>query len=349
MIIYQESQIILYYIRKELHLKTISRLRIFFLFLFILGLLSGAADGESVTPLPPESPPPYKADRPTAAPTEEPPDVVVDHVNRPDIMPKFFFPEGSKLLEIWIPNIKDADAALLYYEGTVYMIDCGDQRAAARTVLLLKQLMIEKIDILFNSHLHHDHIDGLEATNAVAKIGKIKICFQPALTASGLKMVETAMWNRIPVSEYKDGDVFTMGEDGEVTLQFWKNNEKELDINSQSALTKVTYGERSILFTADVEKPGQEIILKRLGPEALKSDILKYPHHGKTDMLMSFYNAVGAKLVVITSVAGRDDSGQRFLKAREIPLVFTSLKGMFTHLVTDGHYWLCEYVPITVE
>lgn len=328
-------------------MKTVKRIRIFFLWLTTAALLAGFASGETAGPPSPE-PPPARAERPTPAPTEEPPDVVVDHVNRPDIMPKFFFPEGSKLLDIWIPNIKDADAAVLMYDGAVWMIDCGDERAAARTALLLKQLQIDRIDILFNSHLHHDHINGLEITNNAARIGMIKICFLPALTASGLKMVETAQWNRIPVTDYKSGDVFTMG-DGAVSLQFWKNTDKTLDINSQSAITKVTYGDRSILFTADVEKPGQEKLLETLGAEALKSDILKYPHHAKTDMLMSFYNAVGAKLVVITSVAGRDDSGQRFLGAREIPLVFTSLKGMFTHLVTDGHYWLCEYVPITVE
>lgn len=329
-------------------MKNIFRVRTFFLFLIVLALAAGAAAGEQAFPPTPEPPAPEKNERATPAPTEEPPDVVVDHVNNPGLMPRFSFPEGSKLLEIWIPNIKDADAAVLMYDGDVWMIDCGDRRAAVRTQVLLKQLGIEKIGILFNSHLHHDHIDGLEATNEIAKIEKIKICFQPALTASGLKMVETAMWLRIPVTEYKDGDVFTMG-DGAVSLQFWKNNEKELDINSQSAVTKITYGERTILFTADVEKPGQEALLKRLGPAALKSDILKYPHHAKTDMLMSFYNAVGARLVVITSVAGRDDSGQRFLKAREIPLVFTSVKAQFTHLVTDGHYWLCEYVPVTVE
>lgn len=329
-------------------MKTVNRIRIFFLFVLAVVLLAGSAAGELAVPPSPEPPLPAKNDRPTPAPTEEPPDVVVDHVNRPGVMPKFAFPEGSKLLDIWIPNIKDADAAVLMYDGDVWMIDCGDERAAVRTAVLLKQLGTEQIDILFNSHLHHDHINGLETTNAAAKIRKIMICFPPALTESGLKMVETAMWERIPITEYKDGDVFTMG-DGAVSLQFWKNNETELDINSQSAVTKVTYGDRSILFTADMEKPGQEVMLKRLGPEPLKSDILKYPHHAKTDMLMSFYNAVDAKLVVITSAAGRDDSGQRFLKAREIPLVFTSLKGMFTHLVTDGHYWLCEYVPVTVE
>ena len=54
--------------------------------------------------------------------------------------------------------------------------------------------------------------------------------------------------------------------------------DKTLDINSQSAITKVTYGDRTILFTADVEKPGQEKLLETLGAETLKSDILKYPH-----------------------------------------------------------------------
>ena len=272
----------------------------------------------------------------------------MDHVNNPGVMPKFSFSEDSKLLEIWIPNIKDADAAVLMYDGEVWMLDCGDERAAVRTELLLRQLDIKKIDVLFNSHLHHDHIDGLEKTDDTAKIGMIRICFPAALTASGLRMVETAQARHIPVAEYHDGETYSMG-DGGVSVQFWKNSENFLDVNNQSALTKVTYGDRSILFTADVEKHGQDQILKRVPAEKFKSDIMKYPHHGKTDMDMKFYNAVGAKLIIVTSVSGRVDSGQRFLGAREIPVVYTSVRAMFTHLVTDGRYWLCEYVPVTVE
>ena len=137
--------------------------------------------------------------------------------------------------------------------------------------------------------------------------------------------------------------------DGAVSLLFLKNDETFLDMNNRSAMTVVTYGDRKMLFAADVEKAGQEQMMKRIAPEVLKSDIIKYPHHAKSEMDMAFYNAVGAKLAIVTSVEGRGDLGQSFLKYRGLPTVYTGVKGMFIHLVTDGKYWLCEYVPITVE
>ena len=38
--------------------------------------------------------------------------------------------------------LRDADAAVLQYGGETWMIDCGDERAAKRLVILLKQLGI---------------------------------------------------------------------------------------------------------------------------------------------------------------------------------------------------------------
>ena len=140
------------------------------------------------------------------------------------------------------------------------MIDCGDERAANRGAVLLKQLGIEKIDILFNTHLHHDHINGLEITDDTAKVGEVRICFSPDLTESGLRLLRTTQERNIPLKEYRNGDEYTMG-DGEVKLLFLKNNETYLDMNNQSAQTLVTYGERSILFMADMERPGQDAMI----------------------------------------------------------------------------------------
>ncbi len=312
--------------------------------LLIAGVGPGAAEGFGLPT--PEAPLSSGRERPTPAPVEEPDNPVVDHVNFPRDREDFRFRDDARLLEIWFPNIRDADVALLTFEGQAYMIDCGDERAAVRTVLLLKQLGIRKIDLLFNTHLHHDHILGLAATDDVAKVAGIKICFDPSLTESGLKMLETAAERNIPVTEYRDGDVFTMGAEGEVQLTFRRNVDEMMTINDQSALTIVRYGNRTILFTADLEKNGQAAIMKKVDKTQLACDILKYPHHGKAPMYEPFYNALGARLAIVTSVRGREDPGQDYLVAKKLPAVYTSVKGQFTHLVTDGVTWLCEYVKV---
>jgi len=311
-------------------------------------LICFTASAENLVPPSPEPPAANMTARPTPAPTAVPTETIVDHVHQPELYPDFSFQKDRKLLEIWFPNIKDADMAVLLYDGQVWMIDCGDKGAAIRGVLMLKQIGIQRIDVLFNSHLHHDHIDGLAMTDDTAKVGEIRICFAPDLTSSGLRMLETADERSIPVLEYRDGDCFTMG-DGAVTLQVFKNNEEYLDMNNQSAVMRVAYGQRSILFTADMEQQGQEAMLGRIDPCELKCDIVKYPHHAKSEMYEPFYQAMGAGLAVATSVEGRGDRGQYYLFNKGIPTVYTSTKGVFTHLVTDGRYWLCEQIPVTAR
>ena len=313
----------------------------------VLILMTGTGLGESFSLIPPSPEPPEGifAGRPTPAPTAPPPDVVINNARTPQDFPEFCFPKEAKLLEIWFPNIRDADEAILMYDGQVWMIDCGDERAASRGVPLLKQLGIDKIDILFNTHLHHDHINGLAITHETAKVGEVRICFAPDLTESGLRLIRVANERGIPVKEYKDGDTFTMG-DGAVKLWFLKNNESELDMNNQSAQTLITYGERSMLFMADMEAPGQKAMIDRIGGDFLKCDIVKYPHHAKSDMYTPFYDAMGVKLAIVTSVEGRGDAGQIAIANRGLPAVYTASKSTFTHLVTDGRYWLCERVAI---
>ena len=299
---------------------------------------------DDFVPPSPEPPEPARQGRPTLGPTEIPAQTVIDHVNYPKELRDFRFRRDAKLLEIWFPNIRDADAAILTFDGQVYMIDCGDEKSAARTTVLLQQLGIEKIDILFTSHLHHDHINGLALTDNVASVGEVKTCFETGSTDSGELLEQVAAERNIPVTMYKSGDWFTMGEKGEVTLLFLRNYDPVMDMNNQSAVTVVRYKDRSILFTADMEKNGQAQMLKHVDPALLKCDIIKYPHHAKSALYPEFYQAVDPKLAVVTSVEGRRDVGQSFLVANRIPAAYTSVKGQFLHLATDGEYWLAEYV-----
>jgi hypothetical protein len=338
------------YNRKESKLRSWKRLLLAAIILAAL-MPSWHVFGESVTQEPPspEPPPPVSTLRPTPVPTAAPDIKVIDRINHPKEYDSFSFPRNAKLLEIWLPNIKDADAAVLRYGGQVYMIDCGDENAAARTVLLLKQLGITQIDILFNSHPHHDHISGLAMTDEAAKVIKLMICFPADSTESGKLMVDTAGVRNIPITLFRDGDVFTMG-DGEVTLEFLQCTDAGLDMNSQSSVTMVRYGDCSMLFMADQERPGQEALYNKTDPAGLKCDILKYPHHGKRGMYEPLYAAIDARLVIVTAVEGRrGEFGQMFLTNKKVPTAYTSVRGQFIRLLTDGKYWLCDRVPITVE
>ena len=299
------------------------------------------------TPLPlpasPEPPPAVRTARPTPTPTPVPP-TVVDHVNQPDAWAGFELEAGTDVLDIWFPDIRDADEAILMYQGDVWLIDCGDERGATRAVPLLQSLGIQEIGKLFNTHPHHDHLNGLAITDDTAKVKELLYCFPSDSTVHMIRALQLCEERQIRTKEYRDGDVFGMG-DGRVTLTFLQNREEKLDMNNRSAQTMVRYGERSIFFMADMEKAGQTALLEQVGAKALKTDLFKYPHHGKSPMYEPFFDALGAEMTVVTCFRGREDSGQIWLNGKRFPQAYTSKAGVYLHLATDGVRWLCEYVP----
>ena len=274
--------------------------------------LGGTAFGEGIPASPgPEAPAPVRIARPEPEPTPAMP-AVINCVADPGADAGFHFPMDADLLHIWFPNIS--------------------------------RLGIDRIRKLFNTHPHHDHLNGLRITDETAKVEELRICFGGASTEHMIRAVTYAEENGIRVAEFRDGSEFAMG-DGSVTLKFWCNTDPSLDMNNQSAQTLVRYGERTILFTADMERSGQANLLTRVAASALKADLLKYPHHGKTALEEEFLRAVNPEAAIITNKTVADWGGVRYLAAKGIPYIYTNQTGVYLHLVTDGEHWIAEQVP----
>ena len=278
---------------------------------------------------------------------DDTPPAVINRTVDADAWRDFRFAKDAKLLEVWMPDIRDADAAVIMYDGDVWMLDCGDEKAALRTAILLNQLGVKEIGMLFNSHPHHDHLDGLWTVNNTARVEELLVCFPKDSTESMIRAMQTAEELNIVVSEYKDEDQFLMG-DGEVSLTFWQKVEETASMNDQSAQTMLRYGERSMLFMADMERHGQRVFARALEPDVIKADIIKYPHHGKLEMADECLLAISPKLAVITNYRGAGRS-RYYLGRRNVEIVYTNRDSVFTHLVTDGKNWIVEYVPIETQ
>ena len=271
--------------------------------------------------------------------------IVMDRATHPDRYPDFAFDENAKLLEIWMPDIRDADATVILYDGEAWMIDCGDERAAKRTVLLLRQLQVEQVQKLFNTHPHHDHLNGLSLITETADVEELLICFPRDINEHMINAMTLCEEKQIRVTPYGDGESFRMG-DGAVSLRVWQSTDESLRMNEQSAQMMLRYGERTMLFTADMEKPGQRIMLEKVPPEELRADVLKYPHHGKLGLVDEYLEAVSPRLAVITNYRQYGES-YYYLRLHGVNMVYTNRDKIFLRLVTDGHHWVCEYVPIS--
>jgi competence protein ComEC len=70
-------------------------------------------------------------------------------------------------------------------------------------------------------------------------------------------------------------------------------------VNNDSLALRITYGQRSVLLTGDMEKPMERSALA--GGEPLRADILKVGHHGSnTSSIDPFLDAVSPTFAVIS-------------------------------------------------
>jgi competence protein ComEC len=86
--------------------------------------------------------------------------------------------------------------------------------------------------------------------------------------------------------------------------------------NDDSVVVRLRYGEATVLFPGDAERPAQLDLLDDADP--VRADVLKVPHHGGDTSLEEFLHRVGAEVAVVS--VGPNDYGHpvpRVLEALE--------------------------------
>lgn len=277
-----------------------------------------------------------------AAGAEETQPVVVDRINAPEVQADFAFAQDTALLEVIFPQILNCDAIFMRCGGETMLVDCATQGQAKRIINMCKQLGITRIDRVVNTHPHEDHIGGFRDLIKEVEVGELWICFDEDYTSHMTKAVGYAQKAGIPVVHYADGDVLTLGG---AAIEVWKLEGKTSELNDCSAQFMVTFGERTLLMAADLEKTGQERYVALKG-DALKADILKYPHHGLEKLIDEYAAAVGAEYYVVTNNQ-RSTEGKKYITRSGVPCAWT-VPGFVT-LTTDGTTWVVERVPSEVK
>ncbi len=248
------------------------------------------------------------------------------------------FEENADLLEIWFPQMINCDAALIHYQDQYILIDCCSKSYAKRLLILLDGLGVTKVDAIYNTHPHHDHLLGFAQIADHVQVGKLVLGFPADTTKHAAEAVEEAEKRGIPVTYFADGDEITIGP---ATMKIYMKGDEDWSLNNRSAMMRLVDGDCSILFTADMEKKALDRAVETIPAEELRSDILKHPHHGLTVLTDTFAQAVAPQLSIITNNTRVTDTTYN-LRLRKIPYIYTS--SGYTHLVTNGESWFVEVV-----
>ncbi len=261
--------------------------------------------------------------------------VVINKVK--DKTADFAFPEDAQLLEIYFPQIYGCDAALVRYEDKTMLIDCaGNQWKQVEA--LLKRLKVTELTYAVNSHPDADHIGGL---NSIAKrypVGQFILGFPEDYDAGDevrFRVYSDLHEMGVPFRRVGEGDTIDFG-DVKITVH-QRLDEHLPRVNNKSVTLMIEYGERRIYFTGDIQQPAQALLADS-GLD-LKTDILKFPHHGYEPMADSFIAATSPELVIATS-GQLKEKGIASLREKNLPVLMTA--SYILKLTTDGSTWLVE-------
>jgi competence protein ComEC len=185
-----------------------------------------------------------------------------------------------------------------------------DQVGRSIVVPFLRKKGINEIDLLILTHPHDDHVGGLPYVLEKIKVDQVLDSGQPHTSRGYKKFLKLINDKHIPYRLARAGQVIDLG--GGAKGYILHPSEPFIrgtisDLNNNSVVMRLVYGQTSFLFMGDTAFEGENRIMS-LGYD-LKSDVLKVGHHGSaTSTSMSFLEAIRPEYAVI-SVGAKNKFG----------------------------------------
>ena len=224
-----------------------------------------------------------------------PSDETADETSAPSI------PEDVDFVVHFI-DVGQGDAALIVCGGEAMMIDGGSSDKSELIYSYLKKNGITDLKYVVATHPDDDHMGGLSgALNfATAERAFCSVTEYAGWAFENFRKYLTKQIVEIEVPS--SGTVLTLGS-AEITVLAPIETLEE--VNNNSIVLRIVYGNTSFLFTGDAEFSEESTILTS-GRE-IKSDVLKVGHHGSEySSSTTFLKEVSPSVAVISCGKGND-------------------------------------------
>ncbi|MFB0526731.1 MAG: DNA internalization-related competence protein ComEC/Rec2 [bacterium] len=174
--------------------------------------------------------------------------------------------------------------------GTIGKFDIGEKVVIP---YLLKN-GISKLDTIFLTHPHYNHIGGLVPILKKFKVKRVYYNSQNYADDLVDEFLRVIGERKIPLKHISYGEKV---EYDDAKLCILNPRIMKENIDSNSLVIKLSYGDFGILFTGDIDYEVQE----ELSKEEIESDILQIPNHGKGLISPKFLYKVAPKYGIIST------------------------------------------------
>lgn len=183
-------------------------------------------------------------------------------------------------------------------EGRATGYDVGAQRV----VPALRRLGVREIDVIILTHPHEDHVGGLVAVAQNFRVGLVLDSGFPHPAPSYGQFLHLVEERKIPYQLARRGMRLDLGSGAGLVVLHPEDpliRGSGSDVNLNSVVARMAYGEVSVLLTGDIEGLVESRLLE-YGDE-LRSTVLKVAHHGSaTSTTPAFLDAVAPAVAVIS-------------------------------------------------
>lgn len=234
---------------------------------------------------------------------------------------KNFIPIDKVFEESGLRNTQQASADKMYVsfidvgQGNCTLLRCGEKAilvdsgevGAAQTVInYIKNLGIDELNCVLVTHPHTDHMGAMTKILYEFKIDDLIMPEIPEEIIPTNKTYEKFLTavsdNAGNVIAAKPGETYSYGE---MKLEIFAPLRDYDNLNDMSAVSRISYGDTSVMFTGDATTTVEKDLLKK--NINYSATVLNVGHHGsKTSSSEAWLRAVNPKYAVICCGVNND-------------------------------------------